>query len=40
MAEGNDVDISERLAEACTVAFERCAKPNRIEMVSGRLKRF
>jgi hypothetical protein len=40
MAEANDMDIPEVLTEACNVIFERYGKPNRIEMVSGRRKRF
>ena len=40
MAEENDMDVAEMLAVACNMAFERYGKPNRIEIVSGRRKRF
>jgi hypothetical protein len=39
MAEENDMDISEMLAEACNMVFERYGKPNRIALISGRRKR-
>jgi hypothetical protein len=40
MAEEQDKDVGEMLAEAINMAFERYGKPNRIQIVSGRRKRF
>lgn len=40
MAEENDMDVGEMLAQAMNMAFERYGKPNRINIVSGRRKRF
>jgi hypothetical protein len=39
-AEENGMDVGEMLAVAYNMAFKSYGKPNRIEMVSGRRKRF
>jgi hypothetical protein len=36
----NEVDVVKLLAVACNLAFDRHGNPNRIEIVSGRRKRF
>jgi hypothetical protein len=40
MAEEQDKGVGEMLAEAINMAFERHSNPNRIQILSGRRKRF